>query len=179
MPVTDDRRGMDWIIDQTQFLESHSIDVGVLSNPDPDSVGEIDVDSVTFAWGDDKRPTDKTVGEIAVIHELGLGNMPDSPPRSFIAHPIDTKTIEIERFMGEQVQAVFSGRMNWTADKALRFTGEFVVDLMKETIRTQDNFVELSEIRKRQKVRAGKSGNQALLNWGQLVNSIRYQVVAD
>lgn len=177
MPVTDDRRGMDWIIDQTQFLESHSIDVGVLSNPDPESEGQFDAN--TMALDDDGGATDETVGEIAVHHELGHGNLPDSPPRSFIARPIDTKTIEIEQFIGEQVAAVFSGRMNWTADKALRFTGEFVVDLMKETIRTQDNFVELSEIRKRQKVRAGKSGNQALLNWGQLVNSIRYQVVAD
>lgn len=168
---------MDFVIEQTQFLESHSIFVGVLSNPDAESEGQFDAD--TQGRNDEGRSTDRTVGEIAVDHELGHGNLPDSPPRSFIARPIDTKTVEIEQFMGEQVQAIFSGRMDHGAKRAMGFVAEFVVDLMKETIRTQDNFVELSDARKLQKVRAGKSGNQALINWSQLINSIRYQVVAD
>jgi hypothetical protein len=53
--------------------------------------------------------------------------------------------------------------------------GEYIIAETKARI--QSNIPpELSEARKAQKVRGGKSGNTALIDTGQLINSFRYDI---
>lgn len=168
--VVDKRGGMDSLKGALAFWRENELRVGIVSNPDHGSPG---IDPNTQAKDDKGRSQPKTVGEIAVIHELGLGHMPDDPPRSFIAATMDNDARTIEDSQATVVDAVLAGKVD--AETALRLLGEDVLEAIKQRIRNKIP-PELTDERKAQKVRAGRPGDTPLVNFGQLINSVRYSV---
>lgn len=171
--VRDNREGMDRVRAATRYWKRNTLRIGMLSNPDLSSKGG---DSTAPAKNDKGMNEPITVGEVFVIHELGLGNMPSDPPRSSLAATMDNDSPQIERLMGDVVNAALQGTI--TPEQSLAFLGEETIELIKQRIR---NHIPppLSDERKRQKVRAGKPGDTPLVNFGQLINSFRYSINGD
>ena len=111
-----------------------------------------------------------TVAEVFSFHELGLGR---NPKRSSLVWTLDNKEPEIIEMSAKTLMLVMEGKM--LGKTALGFVGEKVVSLVKARIKSNIP-PGLSEARKRAKMRAGKSGNVALIHTGQLINSLRWQI---
>lgn len=171
--VKDNREGMDKVRGVLAYWKRNAVRIGMLSNPDPGSPGGNSTDP---AKTDKGMNAPITVGEVFVIHELGLGNMPSDPPRSALAATMDNDSPQIERLMADVADAALQGKI--TGEQSLAFLGEETIELIKQRIR---NHIPppLTEERKRQKVRAGKPGDTPLVNFGQLINSFRYAIRED
>ena len=171
--VVDTRTGMDLLQDNLAFMGKHPLKVGWLSQPDPLSRG-------TGTGGDRKKDddgsqSDANVATVARAHELSLGNLKSvQPPRSVLIATIDEDTLRIEEGIGEFIGPVVQGEIE--AKDGLALLGELVVDLTKRRYVAQEGFKPLSDARKKQKRRAGKSGDQARINFGQELNALRYQI---
>jgi hypothetical protein len=90
---------------------------------------------------------------------------------------VDEKTVEIEEAVGEFIGPVVEGDLE--ASDGMKLLGEFVIDLAKQRYQSQEGFKELSDRRKAQKVRGGKSGEKARLNFSQEVNALRYSIATN
>jgi hypothetical protein len=157
--------GMDELMKELAYLEDHELRIGWMSDPDSKSKGEDPMQKTKDAKGNTK-PT--TVAEIAVMHEFGLGN---NPVRSSLGYVMDKDRDEIERTQADWVDGVIEGAV--TGKEALAAVGEQTTSLIKKRIRSNIP-PELTEARKKQKVRDGKSGDTALVFRGHLINSVRY-----
>ena len=174
--VTDVRAGMDDLKANLAFLDDHHVRFGWLSQPDPSSSGK-------GTGGDNKKDDDgktqiPTVAQVARAHELSLGNLKSvQPPRSVLNATVDEKTVEIEEAIGDFIGPVIEGEIE--ATDGMNLLGEFVADLAKRRYQSQKGFKPLSDERKRQKTRGGKSGDKARLNFGQEVNSLRSSIASN
>ena len=112
-----------------------------------------------------------TVADVFEFHELGLGN---NPKRSSIVWVIENKRDEIAALSDKILDAIVKG--NVTAEKGLALMGEKILSLAKRRIQSKIP-PPLSEERLKQKERAGKSGETPLIHTGQLINSLRYNVI--
>lgn len=163
MAVSDNRTGMDALKKRLKYLDRHETRIGMLTGEGKGGTGK----------GDDAhggKPA-LTVAQVYAFHELGLGN---NPERSSLGWVMENKKDEIANTC-ERVQGlVLQGKMD--PEKALAFVGEKILSLVKERIRSNIP-PPLSEGRKKQKRRAGKSGDVALIHTGQMINSLRYNVL--
>ncbi len=173
--VVDKRAGMDRVTANLEFLDANAIKFGWIANPDPFSPGS--------GRGSDKKKNDKgrsenvTVARVARAHELSLGNLDSvQPPRSVLIAVVEQKTVEIEEATFEFIGPAVEGEID--AEDGMKLLGEFVVDLSKRRYQTQGDgtWKPISDERKKQKRRAGRSGNQARVNYGQELNSLRYEI---
>lgn len=171
--VMDNRAGMDELEKNLAFLSKHDVRFGWLTSPDAFSAGK-------GTGGDQKKDDDgtqepATVAQVARAHELSLGNLSTvQPPRSVLNATTDEHTVEIEEGIGEFIGPVIAGDID--ARDGMALLGELVVDLAKRRYVSQEGWQPLTDRRKEEKVRAGKRGDQARINWGQELNSLRYQI---
>ena len=171
--VTDRRVGMDDLKKQMAFIGANPLKFGWLARPDSFSPG-------TGTGGDKKKADDGrqegvNVATVARAHELSLGNLKSvQPPRSVLNKTTEQHTVEIEEAIGDFVGPVVEGV--YDAKRGLSLLGEFVIDLAKRQYVSQAGWKPLSEARKKQKIRGGKSGDKARINFGQELNSLRYQI---
>ena len=171
--VVDKREGMDQLENDLDFLRKNDLRFGWLTSPDAFSKG-------AGTGGDQKKDDDgtqepATVAQVARAHELSLGNLASvQPPRSVLNSTTDEHTVEIEEGIGDFIGPVIQGDIE--ARDGLALLGELVVDLAKKRYVSQEGWKVLSDRRKKEKVRAGKRGDQARINWGQELNSLRYQI---
>jgi hypothetical protein len=159
-----------------EFLVANALDFGWISDPDSSAPGKgTGADRKVDENGKRQEPT---VAKVARAHELSLGNLESvQPPRSVLVATVEEDTLEIEVLIDQLIAPAVVGDIE--ARTAMSLLGEGVVDLAKNRYRNQTNFKPLSDARKKQKVRAGKSGDQARLNTGQEINSLRYRIGAD
>lgn len=171
--VVDRDKGMKQLRRNLVYLNAHSIRAGWVSQVEPGSKGEgLGSDAKE---DDDGRNTDATVAEVARAHELGLGTLSGiQPPRSALVATFDERTVQIEEFTDKFIGPVLEGKV--IAEIGIRLLAESVVDLIRDRYVSQEGWEPLSEERKRQKIRAGKSGNQARINTGQELNAVRYEI---
>jgi len=116
-----------------------------------------------------------TLGEIAVVHEFGSkdGHIPE---RSFLRVPSATYGREMLAYIKKLHKQVLAGKM--TAEVALGRIGLKFENIVRNRIRSNIP-PGLKDATLRQKTRDGKVGNVALVDTGQLLNSISSQVVMD
>lgn len=171
--VTDNRAGMDQLEANLEFLGANDLRFGWLSSPDAFSSGK--GTGSDLKKDDDGKQEPATVAQVARAHELSLGNLKSvQPPRSVLNATTDEHTVEIESGIGEFIGPVIQGDID--ARDGLALLGELVVDLAKRRYQSQEGWKPLSEKRKKQKIRAGKPGDKARINFAQELNSLRYQI---
>lgn len=174
--VVDRRGGMDQLEGDLKVLSTDHLFFGWISNPDAFSKG--DGTGADKKKDDDGKQEPVTVAQVARAHELSLGNLKSvQPPRSVLNKTTDEHTVEIEEAIGDFIGPVIEGV--YPALRGLQFLGEKVTDLAKHQYVSQEGWKPLSEARKRQKVRGGKRGDQARVNFGQELNSLRYRIGGD
>lgn len=154
------------IMRELDFLVKHEVRVGVLTGPGKGG----NVDGAAPKQAEGKRAP-LTVADVFSFHELGRGR---NPKRSSIVWVMDAKKDELAAFGEKCMLAVFSGKMS--GEQALGLMGEKVVSLAKMRIKSKIP-PPLSAARLLQKKRAGKSGEVPLIHTGQLINSLRYNVI--
>ncbi len=149
------------------FLDTHEVRVGVLTGAGKG--GAVQGDAPKSTDGGKKSPL--TVADVFSFHELGRGR---NPKRSSIVWVMDAKQAEISAFAEKAMLAVIDGHM--TGAQAYGLIGEKIVSLAKMRIKSKIP-PPLSARRLRQKMRAGKSGEVPLIHTGQLINSLRHNVI--
>ena len=107
----------------------------------------------------------ESVIEVGATHEYGVGNIPQ---RSFLRVPFAENKKEIDEFIQKRFK--MSGK-EIAPIKALEQIGVFTEGISKESF-VKNNWKELSNARKQQKIVNGKSGNTPLIDTGNLRNSI-------
>ena len=111
-----------------------------------------------------KTGTDLTVAQVATFHEFGTEFIPE---RSFIRSTVAENRANINSLIESLKPAILMG----TSLKALATVGEFVQTLIKKKIQTGGDWPPL----KSSTIRA-KGSSKALVDTGQMLNSIRYVV---
>jgi len=159
--LVDDSRKMKSLISELKLLSKSEVRVGVLSN-----------EGAQPKAGDTSGNTGLTVAEVFSYHELGRGNNPKRSSLGWVVSP-DGKLNEVEDTLRKWAGLVIDGKA--PAGVALGAVGEYVIAETKRRIKS-GIAPELSESRKKQKIRAGKSGNTPLIHTGQLINSFRYEI---
>ena len=158
--------GAEKIFEALEYMEEGPfVKVGVL-----ESAGEHKLE------GDEKEA--KTVAEIADIHEYGReyesrGVTIVIPERSFIRSTMN----DIEEDLTEKTKGIFDKVLDgaMAPRDGLTVLGLEIQKNIKAKF-TSNDWEELSDARKRAKIRAGKSGNKPLIDTGQLRNSINFEV---
>ena len=170
MPVTIrvKKTGPD-IAAELAYLQSHEVRVGILTGGTLPAGAS---DASAPKKSDGKAPkVPLTVAEVFSFHELGRGR---NPKRSSIVWAMDFRTEEIGKLSDKAMLAVIDGKM--TARQALGLIGEKIVSLAKRRIKSKIP-PPLSKSRLRQKMRAGKSGQTPLIHTGQMINSLRWNII--
>lgn len=178
MPVVDRDLGMKALRRELAYLGSHHARIGVLSGPGRGGNVQAQTPKKDPPKSRRKKRNSKpatsrglTVAEVFAFHELGLGH---NPKRSSIGWVEKHKQREIVAFQAKLIDLVLGHRM--TAKDALWFLGEKAQSLVKARI-VSGIAPELNEKYLRRKEVAG--GKKTPLIWtGQLLNSVRYKVVA-
>lgn len=166
--VRDEREGMDDLLAALAFMDDNVVDSGILANPDGDR-GGFNAD-VIMIDDDRKQNEDRlTVGNIAGFHEFGMG----VPERSFVRATFDNETLAIENQITDEVRMVFDGRR--TAPVAMANMGKFAASAMQFTIELSKGIRPLSQERLDEK-RAIGTPDTPLINWGIMIDTLRYQV---
>lgn len=114
------------------------------------------------------RPGGVTNVMLAAIHEFGV---PSSgiPERSFLRSTVDANQAKYQRLEKTLAKQVTEGRL--TRRQVLELLGQQAVADVKARITSQTGFAPLKE-----KTIARKGSSKALIDSGQLVGSITYQV---
>ncbi len=168
--VRDDRSGMDALLSALEFMDQNVVDSGILADPDGDP-GGFTADTIMID-DDRKQNVDRlTVGNVAGFHEFGMG----VPERSFVRATFDNETLAIETQITDEVFMVFDGRR--TAPQAMANMGQFAASAMKFTIEESKGIRPLSAERLEQK-RAIGTPTTPLINWGIMLDALRFQVHA-
>ena len=178
--LKDSHAGMDALLREMRYLDAHHARIGVLSGPAKG--GNVQAGDAKrrpsgrrFRRGHSGGPS-LTVAEVFNFHENGLrGTLGPGHnyKRSSIGWVEENKRSEIREFLVDVVDLVISGRMS--GKDALYFAGEKTQSLVKARIVSgippalNPDYLEY-------KSHAG--GKATPLIWtGQLLNSVRYQVV--
>lgn len=177
MPVTDRDRGMKALRRELVYLGSHHARIGVLSGPGRG--GNVQAQAPKKSPPKSRRKKRNapapsrglTVAEVFAFHELGLGR---NPKRSSIGWVADSKKNEIVAFQTKIMDLVLAQKMG--GKEALWFLGEKAQSLVKARIVSGIPPALSPEYLKRKEVAGGKK--TPLIWTGQLLNSIRYKVVA-
>ena len=141
----------------------HDVKIGILSKDFKESKKYYDEDGTI-----DK--SDKTLGEIAYIHEFGSGNVPE---RSFLRSTWDSQKRTIDKTI--QVLAKINvKREDYRVEKLLESIGVFMVGKVKQTFRN-NNWPPLEDPTRGGKNKSG--GATPLIDTGQLINSIDYKII--
>jgi len=111
-----------------------------------------------------------SVIQIGAIHEFGMGR---NPERSFLRVPFNDNQKKIKNYINKQYQAIFDGKGNTT--QSLNKIGILARNISVAAF-TDNDWKELSEARKRQKIVNGKRGDNPLINTGNLRQSITWSV---
>jgi hypothetical protein len=173
MPVVDRDNGFKALRKELSYLAAHHARIGVLSGPGKG--GNVQA-------GDRKKQPRRsksrghstggpslTVAEVFAFHELGLG----VPKRSSIGWVEEHKRREITEFQLKVLNLVLAGDMG--GKDALWFLGEKAQSLVKARI-VSGIAPALNPAYLKRKSKSG--GKATPLIWtGQLLNSVRYQVV--
>ena len=116
--------------------------------------------------------SDYTLGEIGIVHEFGSkdGRIPE---RSFLRVPAQDKRSEMLAFINELRKQVVTGKM--AVAMALGRIGLKFESIVRDRIRSNIP-PRLQKETIRRKTRDGKEGDVALIDFGQLINSISSQV---
>ena len=153
---------------QIEFMNAKALRIGWITNPRKSMVNKND--GSTKMRDDKGITTPTTVAQVARAHELGRG----VPMRSMIKGTFVQRRKQIGDLQARAVKAVMAGKI--TADVAMNIVGEGVLSLIKDRM-VQGISPGLSEARKAAKVRAGRAKDTPLINWGVMLNSVRYKVV--
>jgi len=113
------------------------------------------------------KPAGLSMAEIGYVNEYGSGHI---PARSFIGSTMNEKEGNIVRFIDVQVNDVMRGRI--TALKALNLTGLYVESLIKQKIRA------ITSPPNSPVTIAMKGSSKPLIDFGQMINSIKYVVLS-
>lgn len=126
--------------------------------------------------GAEHKDSTLTVAGVAAIHEYGA---PDHniPERSFIRGTIEAHSTEVQGFIDHQNKSVLLQKIN--VKEALGRLGLFMVALIKNRIVKEHVPPPLKESTIKAKTRDGKTGEVPLVDTGQMLNSIRHQVVLE
>lgn len=144
------------IIENIEFLHNHSLEIGILA-----------VDS------NKKNNKGATILEYAVYNEFGLGNL---PPRPFMRNAIDKNTNTISKYIDLQIKLIWEGEISGKV--ALMRIGEYIRGLIIRSIASASTWaVPLTESTLKAKRKRGILNNKTLIEDGNLIKSIRYQIV--
>lgn len=124
--------------------------------------------------GAEHKDSHLTVAGVAAIHEYGAPEQ-NIPERSFIRGTIEAHSNEVQGFIDQQSRSVVLQKID--VKEALGRLGLFMVSLIKNRIVKEHIPPPLKESTIRAKTRDGKVGDVPLVNTGQMLNSIRHQVV--
>ena len=166
--ATLDMRGANRLEKSIAFLNDNALRLGWISDPLPSEENKV--------RADDKMKNDKgistptTVAQVARAHELGRG----VPQRSMLKETMMRRGAAIGKAQGAAVAQVLAGSL--TPKQGMSLVGEFVIGQVKLRMR-KGIPPDLSDARKAQKKRAGRSKDTPLINFGQLINSVRYKIV--
>lgn len=126
------------------------------------AVGVLESEATKRVYGNDV-----TVGQVAAIHEYGLGH---NPQRSFLKLPQELKQKEISAFINKQMEKVFEGM---SVAKGLGLIGQYNVNLIQDAFAT-GGFGKWDGLDPYTVQRKGSSG--ILIDTGILKNSNSYEV---
>jgi hypothetical protein len=182
MPVIDRDRGMKALRRELAYLGSHHARIGVLSGPGRGGNVQAQAPKKSPPKSRRKKRGSKvapasgtgrglTVAEVFAWHELGLGR---NPKRSSIGWVEKHKQREIVAFQTKLLDLVLAQKMG--GKEALWVLGEKAQSLVKARIVSGIPPALSPEYLKRKEVAGGKK--TPLIWTGQLLNSIRYKVVA-
>lgn len=159
MPVYVDRKP--WQKLRERMNESASkhphVNVGVLADKGGDAVHE------------NEHGDEITLVELAAVHEFGTATVPE---RSFIRRTFEEKKAELARIIKTLAGKVVKGTL--TEDKALELLGQWAAAEVKKTITQHDIPPPLAD-----ETVARKGSSKPLVDTGQLLNAITYQVHED
>lgn len=145
------------------YIDAHEVRVGVLTGG---ALKGNQSDGASKHTG-----STLTVADVFSFHELGRGN---NPKRSSIVWVMDNKQGEIAALSQKCMDAVIDGKMS--GEQALGLIGEKILSLAKRRIQSRIP-PKLSASRLRQKRRAGKAGQTPLIHTGQMINSLRWNII--
>lgn len=131
------------------------------------SVGVLGQESAAVHEGPDGARHALTVGEIAEIHEFGLGS---SPRRSFLADWADEKKTEIQNVVIKGGAALVRGKSITSPGQLLEQIGQWAVGSIQARMATNIPPPLAPETIKR------KGSSVSLIDTGQLRSSISYRV---
>lgn len=156
-----------------EYLNTHVLRVGMVSNPHLTSKG---MDSGERQKDDKGVQGPKTVGEILSFHEnpSGNSNLPKSPARAPIKITFRDKKAMIAKDVADFTKAMIDGKID--AERTLAFVGEKAVIHIKQTM-INGLPPPLTEARKKQKRKSGKPADTPLIFRGQMSGSMRYDIV--
>ena len=161
MPVVDNAKAMKSLIREMKTLQHSELRVGVLTN-----------EGSVPHQGDDSGNTGHTVADVFSYPERGRGSNPQRSSLGWVVAE-DGKLAETMAFTEKWAGLVVDGKA--PAKEVMGVIGEYIIAETKSRIQSSIP-PELSEARKEQKVRAGKSGDTPLIETGQLINSFRYEI---
>lgn len=153
------------------YLQAHEVRVGVLTGGTKRTGVSDGADQHKVEDQAKGKREPLTVADVFSFHELGRGR---NPKRSSIVWVIDNQQKEIAELSDKAMLAIMNGKMS--AKQALGLIGEKILSLAKMRIKSKIP-PPLSVARLRQKVRAGKSGEVPLIHTGQMINSMRWNIV--
>lgn len=120
-----------------------------------------------------KDSTD-TVASIAAEHEFGTEKVPE---RSFIRGTLIKESAKVQGMIDQLLKNVLFQKID--AQGALGRLGIFAVSLIKDRIVNEHIPPPLAQSTIEAKTRNGKSGEVPLVDTGQMLNSIRHEVIMD
>lgn len=116
----------------------------------------------------------ETVASIAAEHEYGTEKVPE---RSFIRGTLIKESAKVQSTIEQLLKNVLFQKID--VQGALGRLGVFAVSLIKDRIVTEHIPPPLAESTIAAKTRDGKTGEVPLVNTGQMLNSIRHEVIMD
>lgn len=165
LKITDKDRGWKKIVaDLTALKNAPYVKVGLVG-PDAGATHK-----------DQGKGESLSVAAIGMIHEFGSESR-NIPERSFIRGTIDANVAHIRSVITTLSKNVMLQKMN--ATQALGILGLDVTKLIKNRITVERIPPPLKPETIKQKTRDGKAGDTPLVDTGQMLNSVRHQVVID
>lgn len=154
---------------QIKFLDGNAVRFGWITNPLDSRVNRGDAND---KMRDDRGiTTPTTVAEVARAHELGRGNVPE---RSMLKGTMVRRRKKIAALQVRTTKAVIAGRVD--AKTAMSVVGEGILTEIKDRM-VKGIPPPLTERRKREKKRSGTGKDTPLINWGVMLDSVRFKIV--
>lgn len=133
---------------------------------------------IRHGGGEENHPM--TVSELAYVHEFGtntgLGGHVPIPPRPFLNPGMTDAQDMCAAYLSTGFAAAIDARNPAIAEAALEEAGLHAVNRVKYQF-TSNSWIELSDATLSARRRRGRTGENPLLDTGQLRNSITYMVI--